>query len=130
MLTAFPKENQHLFNLYKNLNNLRRTFERQRKRQANKLGNPRLNKITFHTLRHWKGSTEYHKTKDILHVMQVLGHKNIKNTLLYTQLIDVEKDDSFICKVAKTPQEIIETIEAGFTFVCEMDGAKYFRKPK
>lgn len=130
MLTAFPKQNQRLFNLYLNLNNLRRTFERQRKRQAQKLGNPRLNKITFHTLRHWKGSTEYHKTKDILHVMQVLGHKNIKNTLLYTQLIDVEKDDSFICKVAKTPQEIIEAIELGFTFVCEMGEAKYFKKPK
>jgi len=130
MLSATSKENQRIFNIYLNLNNLRRTFERQRNRTAKRLCNPRLHKITFHTLRHWKGSTEYHKTKDILHVMQVLGHKNIKNTLLYTQLMDVEKDDSFICKVAKTPQEVIEAIETGFTFVCEMDGAKFFRKAK
>jgi integrase len=130
MLTAFPKEEQRIFNLYLNLNNLRRTFERQRKRQAKKLGNPRLNKITIHTLRHWKGSTEYHKTKDILHVMQVLGHKNIKNTLLYTQLIDVEKDDSFICKMAKEPKEIQELIELGFEFVCDLEGTKFFKKRK
>lgn len=130
ILSAFPKENQRIFNLYLNLNNLRRTFERQRKRQAKKLGNPRLNKITFHTLRHWKGSTEYNKTKDILHVMQILGHKNIKNTLLYTQLMDVEKDDSFICKIAKTPQEIAELIEQGFEFVCTLEDSRFFRKRK
>jgi site-specific recombinase XerC len=29
---------------------------------------------------------EYHKTRDIIHVMQILGHKNIKNTLVYVQL--------------------------------------------
>jgi integrase len=106
MLSSVPKQNEKIFNHYLSLNNLRRTFERQRKRTANKFGNQRLQRITFHTLRHWKGTMEYHKTKDILHVMQVLGHKNIKNTLLYTQLIQVEKDEQFTSKVAKTPNEI------------------------
>ena len=27
---------------------------------------------------------EYHRTKDILRIMKILGHKNIKNTLIYT----------------------------------------------
>jgi len=36
--------------------------------------------IHFHTFRHWKATMEYHKTKAILHVMKVLGHKNINNT--------------------------------------------------
>lgn len=70
------------------------------------------------------------KTKDILHVMQVLGHREIKNTLLYTQLIKVEEDNEFICKVAREPREIQELIEAGFEYVLEKDGLAYFRKRK
>lgn len=27
---------------------------------------------------------EYNRTKDILHVIRILEHKNIKNTLVYT----------------------------------------------
>ena len=130
MLCAYPKLKQNIFCCYLSLNNLRRTFERQRKRLSVKLANPRLQKITIHTLRHWKASTEYHKTKDILHVMQVLGHKNIKNTLLYTQLLPMEKDDSFVCKMAKEPIEIQELIELGFEFVCDLDGTKFFKKRK
>ncbi len=59
---------------------------RQRKRLANKLKNPRLLKIHFHTFRYWKGTMLYHKTKDTYYVKQQLGHKNIKNTELYVQL--------------------------------------------
>jgi integrase len=63
MLSLFPKESEGIFNRYQHVNNLRRTFERQRKTTATKLANPRLQKITFHTLRQWKGSMEYHKTR-------------------------------------------------------------------
>ena len=61
---------------------------------------------------------EYHKTKDILHVMRILGHKNITNTLRYTQLIQTE-DDEFIAKVAKNPEDACKLNEAGFDFVIE-----------
>lgn len=44
---------------------------------------------------------EYHKTKDILHVMKVLGHKNINNALMYTQLVDFA-DDEYTVRVATT----------------------------
>ncbi|MGD0977760.1 MAG: methyltransferase domain-containing protein [Candidatus Bathyarchaeia archaeon] len=47
-------------------------------------------KIHFYTLRHWKATMEYHRTKDILYVMKLLGHKNIANTLIYTQLVEFE----------------------------------------
>ena len=53
---------------------------------------------------HWKATMEYAKTKDILHVMQLLGHKNIKNTLKYIQLVNF-KTDEFTCKAAKTVKE-------------------------
>ncbi len=72
---------------------------------------------------------EYHRIKDILHVMQVLGHKNIKNTLIYTQLVDFQ-DDDYVSKVAKTVEEACELVEAGFEYVCEMDYIKIFRKRK
>ena len=100
---------------------------------AYKLSNPRMNQIKIHTLRHWKGTTEYDKTKDILHVMQTLGHKNIKNTLLYTQLVSVGEDKGFICKIAKTPTEAVALIEDGFELHCcygENDEVKLFRKKK
>ena len=49
------------------------------------------NQITFKTFRHFKATMEYHRTKDIIHVMRLLGHKNIKNTLVYTQLVHFKK---------------------------------------
>ena len=60
---------------------------------------------------------EYHKTKDILHVMQILGHKNINNTLIYTQLIGFQ-DDEYVSKVAKTADEAKRLVESGFEYVC------------
>ena len=42
----------------------------------------------------------------------------------------MEKDDSFICKMAKEPKEIQDLIEQGFEFVCSSDDLKYFRKRK
>ena len=75
---------------------------------------------------------EYHRTKDVLHVMQVLGHKNITNTLLYIQLEEaLFKDEiDYVSKVAKTEGEACVLIEAGFEFVCDFDGHKLFRKKK
>ena len=130
MLTGFQKDETGVFRHYKDLNSLRRCFERYRKRAAHKFGNRNILHITFHTLRHWKATTEYHKTKDILYVMRLLGHRNIKNTLLYTQLMDCKNDDEFICKVAKAPSEIQELIENGFEYICNMEDLKFFRKRK
>jgi integrase len=130
MLGKIPRDGDRIFSRYKNLSNLTSVFERQRKRAAHKLGNARLIRISFHTIRHWKATTEYAKTKDILYVMKMLGHKNIKNTLIYTQLVKFESDDEYVCKVAKTPDEIAKLIEAGFEYVCEHDGLKFFRKRK
>ena len=92
-----------------------------------KLHNPRIDKITFHTFRHFKATMEYHKTKDILHVMKVLGHKNINNTLIYTQLVDF-KDDEYTVKVAEDVEEDKELIEAGFEYVT--DRQRRLRKPE
>jgi len=67
--------------------------------------------------------------KDILHVMRVLGHKNINNTLIYTHLVDFQ-DDEYVPKVAHTAKEACKLVEAGFEFVCEINDANIFRKRK
>jgi len=93
---------QEIFDHYANQDSLRLVFVKQRKRVAHKLRNPRIMKISFHTVRHWRATMKYYKTKDILHVMRLLGHRNIKNTLIYTHLAKFKENDEFICKVAKT----------------------------
>ena len=72
---------------------------------------------------------EYQKTKDILHVKWLLGHKRIENTLVYTHLVNFGSDD-YICKVAHNVDECTLLIENGFEYVTEMDGMKLFRKRK
>jgi hypothetical protein len=65
--------------------------------------------------------------------MKFLGHKNIKNTLLY---IDLEQacypynSDDYHAKVAKTGQEVCKLVEAGFEYVCDVNHGKIFRKRK
>jgi len=72
---------------------------------------------------------EYHKTKDILHVMRILGHKNIQNTLVYTHLVSFESDE-YICKVAENIAEAGKLVEAGFDFVTQFEGKMLFKKRK
>jgi integrase/recombinase XerD len=109
-------------------------FVQQRKRIAHKLRNPRILQITFKTFRHWKATMEYHRTKDILYVKQLLGHKSINNTLIYITLAEeLFKDkQEYISKVAKNVKEACALIEAGFEYVTGEyhDGGKIFRKPK
>ena len=102
-----------------------------RKRLAFKLQNPRLRQIHFHTLRHWKATMENQRTRDILHVMRLLGHKNIESTLVYTQLVCFESDE-YYSAVAENIDEARKLVEDGFEFVTGEydDGGKLFRKRK
>ena len=73
---------------------------------------------------------EYHRTKDILYVKNLLGHRKIESTMVYTQLIAFENEDHFTCRVAKDVQEAKQLVEAGFDYVTDIDGVKLFRKRK
>jgi integrase len=110
-------------------NSVRSRFSRTRNRIAKKLGNPRLTRITLHTFRHWKATTEYHRTKDILYVKNLLGHRDIKNTLVYTHLVNFE-EDSYIVKIASSINEFTKLLESGFEFVSDYDDKKILRKRK
>jgi len=85
--------------------------------------------ISFHRLRHWKATIEYHRTRDLLYVKHLLGHKNINNTLLYTQLISFQGDE-YSSSVAKTIDEARKLVESGFEYVTDFDNFKLFRKRK
>jgi integrase len=111
-------------------NSIRCTFIQKRRYLANKLGNPRLLKISIKTFRHWKATMEYHRTKDILYVKELLGHKSLKNTLVYTHLVSFEEENAYICKIASTIEEFTALLESGFEYVSDFEGRKVLRKRK
>jgi hypothetical protein len=63
-------------------------------------------------------------------VQKLLGHRNIKNTLRYTQLLALPQNEEYICKASKSVEEAKELIEAGFQYVTEVGEIKLFRKLK
>lgn len=106
-----------------------KTYRMIRNRLAKKLNDLSIKNIRLYDFRHFYATMTCHRTKDILYTKQQMGHKKIETTLLYTQLIDFDNEE-FHYKVAKTPKEISGLIEAGFEYVTEMDGIKFFRKRK
>ena len=129
MLCNLKRNKERIFG---NLDGLRSTCFTQRRKIAEKIVNPNLLKIHFHTFRHWKATTEQHLTKDPWHVKELLGHKHISSTETY---IHIEKmvyrtrtSDKFIVKVADTLEDAIELVKVGFDFHAEVEGHKLFRK--
>ena len=113
---------------------MRSNFVMQRRRKAAIFKNPQLLKVTFTSIRHWKATVEYHKTKDILYVKQLLGHKGIKNTRVYIDLeravFGDERNAEWISRAANSVKGARSLIEAGFEYVTDVDGYKLFRKRK
>lgn len=128
MLNRLPKDNSKMFG--RQLWRITFTnFNKQRKNAARKLSNPRLLRIHFHTLRHWKATMEYNRTKDILYVMKLLGHKNIVDILIYTQLVEFESDE-YLSAVAHSIEDAQKLIEIGYEYICSHNGVMLFRKRK
>ncbi|MBS7635434.1 site-specific integrase, partial [Candidatus Bathyarchaeota archaeon] len=122
MLGSLPREGERIFAI--SVSSANSTFFISRRRAAEKLQNPRLKRIGFHTIRHWRATMEYHKTKDILHVKQLLGHKRIENTMLYIQLEEAlfsKPSEEFHFAAARSVDEAGRLIEVGFEYVCTYD---------
>jgi integrase len=131
MLKNLPKRDTRIFGPQSNLSNFRGNFIKRRKYLAKRLGNPRINRITFHTFRHWGATMLYHKTKDILYVQKKLGHRSIENTMIYTQLINFESDEWHVTHAGNLAEED-KAIQAGFEFVRfdERENVAIYRKRK
>jgi integrase len=128
-LSTMPRKGEYIFHYPC----LQKWFKMAKKRLALKLNNPRLLKITFTTFRHWKGTMEYHRTHDLLHVKKLLGHKNINSTMVYVNLeqaVFTSTNDEFHVATAKTVEEACKLVAVGFEYVTEIDGVKIFRKRK
>ncbi|MCW3984284.1 MAG: tyrosine-type recombinase/integrase [Candidatus Bathyarchaeota archaeon] len=111
---------------------LRDQWNSYRKRAYLNFKDVELLKIRLYDLRHWFATTEYIKTRDILHVKYLLGHRHIESTMVYVHLAQglVNSTDDYICKIAKNLNEACLLIESGFEYIVEMDGVKLFRKRK
>jgi integrase/ribosomal protein S27AE len=132
MLQSYPKKAETIFGSVRERHR-QHTFKLQRIRLAQKLGNPRLKQIHFHTLRHWKATMEYHKTHDVYHVKMLLGHKSLTSTEIYInieQAIFNDANDEFHVKIASNLKEACRLLEVGFEYVTDMEGKKLFRKRK
>jgi integrase len=123
----FQSNNQAL----RGLEHFASAFRTLRHRQSLKLQNPNLNRLSFHTFRHWFATMEFNKTKNILHVQARLGHKNIATTIIYNHMINFDAD-SYNTSVALNVDEARKLIETGFEYVTGNydDGGKIFRKLK
>jgi len=108
---------------------LQKNWNKLRNKIAERLGKPELKQIRLYDLRHFYGTMLYQKTKDIVHVQRKMGHRSIKNTLIYIDLVDF-KNEEYISKVAHKPEEIQELIESGFEYICQKGGLAFFRKRK
>ena len=99
---------------------------------AGKLNNPRILEIGLHTYRHWKATMECHKTKDIIHVQQLLGHADMKSTMIYITVEEAlfnASSDEFH-ETAKTAEEACELAEVGFEYFDTVERAHIYRKRK
>ena len=132
MLNDLPKRCRYVFKYKDNsdFKSFHRFFYKRRKILAEKLKNPRLLSVNMKAMRHFKATKTYFETKDILFTKQILGHKNINNTLVYTHLVDFGSEDSFIVKVVSTLEEFTALLESGFEYISDYQDKKILRKRK
>ena len=78
----------------------------------------------------WKVTLEYHRTKNILHLLRLVVHKSIANTRIYTRLAEFEDNDKYCTATAGNVEEARKLLEAGSEFVCGHSGKTIVRKKK
>jgi integrase len=116
----FPTTSENISELYGKTRNL----------LAKKLQDPTIQQIRLYDFRHYYATMMYHRTRDLLHVKACLGHKDLRTTLRYTQLLETLENDDYTCKTATSVKEAVSLIENGFEYVQDIDGTKIYRKRK
>jgi len=133
LLFSLPKDKETVFRK-RPKNSRSSAFHNHMMRLAKIHNNPRFTKIHLHTFRHCKALREYHKTKNILHVKAVLGHRSIRTTMIYVELYtEIYNDlmpEDYVCETASSVKDAQKLIESGFEYICEIEGEKLFRKVK
>jgi integrase len=115
------------------ITSMKTTFMKARKRLADKLQNPRLIRISFHTFRHFTATMLYNQTRDSYYVRDFKGHKDLRSTDIY---INIERrlfepsSNEFTVRIAEKPEDIKSLLEIGFEYVCQKDNLIFLRKRK
>jgi integrase len=135
LLLSLPKkEGKNTIFDQKSKNARSSAFHNRMIRLAKIHGNPRFKEIHLHTLRHCKALRVYHKSHEILEVMEVLGHRKIETTYryirLYRQVYKNRQPKIFETKIAKTDEEAIWYWNNGWTLVDTKKDKRFFRKAK
>jgi integrase len=133
MLRNLPKEKSKKVFGEASIYSMKSMLLHARQRLANKMQNPRFHRISFHTFRHWKATMEYHRTKDVFHVKNFLGHKSVKNTEIYINIENAlfePSRDEFTVRVVEKPEEVKALLEVGFEYICQKDNLIFLRKRK
>jgi integrase len=109
--------------------NLSTNYRHYRNRIAEEYDMPELKQIQLYDFRRFKGSKEYHLTKSILRVKEILGHKDntLRTTLKYISLF--EDTATWIPIVCETDEEIKQAIQDDCILVCQANGKTFFKKP-
>ena len=140
MLNSIPRDSNYVFHkgyddefkTQKGLESFRRLFERYRKRIALTHAESNVGKIHFHSLRTWRATMEYLKTRDLEAVMGLLGVTNPVHARRYiriAQAISLREDD-YVTARATNADEAEELVREGFNFVTEIQGVQIFRKER
>jgi integrase len=113
-----------------NSENYGKHYRLHRNKLAERLHKPELKNIRLYDFRHYFATRLYAKTKDILFVKQQMGHRKIETTLVYTQLLKINEEEEYTCRISTNTKQDAELIESGFEYITERDGNKIFRKRK
>jgi len=112
----------------KNADNFAENYRHLRNSLAKKHNMPELKQVQLYDFRRFKASKEYHLSRNLLLVKQLLGHKHIDQTEKYISLFD-ETNITWIPVVAETDEEIRKCIQDDCILVCQANGKTYFKKP-
>lgn len=114
------------------LDDFRRQFERLRKQLDGQYPAYRLRAVHFHSFRTWRATWEYYQTKDVRHVMDLLGVVNPWLVNVYVQLAQaiLLREDDYDVKQAKCPEEATELGSMGYQKYDEFGEVHLYRKLK
>ena len=115
---------------FPNPRNMAEVWRRTRDKLADTLKQPQLKNIPMKNLRNYSGAKLYYATQDPIAVMRHLRHKKLETTMHYIRGITLNGEEEYTVKTATNIKEATTLLEAGFTYVQDIDGIKLYRKRK
>lgn len=107
------------------------TFNKLKKRLADKTGDNSFLTIRLYDLRHFYITSLLRKTQNVEVVRQKVGHKNLNTTQNYLHLLADNYTGEFIVEQTQDRNRAKELQEQGYTYTLTTpDGYMQFKKPK